>query len=812
MKNNFKKLVTIFILNFIFFTEILANDFNFKISELEILDNGNIFKGIKGGTVKTNDGMEIISENFTYNKSKNKLEAQGNVIVIDTKKDIILNSNKIIYLKDKEKIFTKGKTKVNVKNKYFIDTKNLIMLREDNYLSSSDKTLIKDTLSNIYNLDEFHYSIENEILKGSEIEVITNFNKAKSDTYFFKLGFLDLKNKNFLAKDVEVDFDKKLFGNSKNDPRLKGVSGYGDEYNTFLNKGTFTTCEKTDKCPPWIIESNNVRHDKIKKQIIYKNAWLKVYDTPVLYYPTFFHPDPTVKRQSGFLKPNLVNSTALGSGLLSPYFFAIKKDRDLTLKPRVYDTGTFVLQNEYRQKTLKTKTIADFSYTNGYKSPADPTKASRSHLFINTDIDLELENFIDSDLQIQFQKVTNDSYIKVFDLESPLLLGDSSTSESSIKLDLEDEDYNFTTSIIMFEDLATTNDDKFQYVLPSYSFSKGFNLNRLDGGFNFNSSGNNIIKEDIMSTSVTNDLNYISYNSFSDSGIKNNFSLYLKNLNTLGKNDPNYKASPQSEIMSAYMFNSSIPLIKKNLSSLSTLEPKLSLRFSPHEMKNHKNDKTRIDISNIYNMGRLGMSDSFEEGLSLTTGIDYTKQRLTNKKSTKQIEDFFEMKLATITRFEEEKNISSSSSLNKKSSNIFGEINYSLSEYVSLKYDFALDNDFKTPQYNAVETTLSFNNFSTEFSYLKEMGELGSANIIENRSSYILDENNSLLFNTRRNGETNLTEYYDLIYKYKNDCLTAGLQYRKSFYSDNELKPSKNLLFTITIVPLGSFAPENILK
>ena len=42
--------------------------------------------------------------------------------------------------------------------------------------------------------------------------------------------------------------------------------------------------------------AKNVRHDKIKKQIIYKNAWLEVYDYPVAYFPKFFHPDPTVDR------------------------------------------------------------------------------------------------------------------------------------------------------------------------------------------------------------------------------------------------------------------------------------------------------------------------------------------------------------------------------------------------------------------------------------------------------------------------------------------------------------------------------------
>ena len=62
-----------------------------------------------------------------------------------------------------------------------------------------------------------------------------------------------------------------------------------------------------------------------------------------------------------------------------------------------------------------------------------------------------------------------------------------------------------------------------------------------------------------------------------------------------------------------------------------------------------------------------------------------------------------------------------------------------------------------------------------------------------------------LTFKTRRNRKLNLTEYYDLVYEYKNDCLTAGVKYKKSYYEDRDLKPSENLLFTITIFPLTTY-------
>ena len=69
----------------------------------------------------------------------------------------------------------------------------------------------------------------------------------------------------------------------------------------------------------------------------------------------------------------------------------------------------------------------------------------------------------------------------------------------------------------------------------------------------------------------------------------------------------------------------------------------------------------------------------------------------------------------------------------------------------------------------------------------------------------LINDNTSLKFSTRRNKEINLTEYYDLSYEYKNDCLTAALKFKKSFYQDNDLKPTEDLFFTITLVPLATY-------
>ena len=84
------------------------------------------------------------------------------------------------------------------------------------------------------------------------------------------------------------------------------------------------------------MQSKKIKHDLAKKTIYYDNVILKIYDFPIFFSPKFSHPDPTVKRASGFLAPLLSNSTNLGSGFAVPYFFNIAGDNDFTLTPKLY--------------------------------------------------------------------------------------------------------------------------------------------------------------------------------------------------------------------------------------------------------------------------------------------------------------------------------------------------------------------------------------------------------------------------------------------------------------------------------------------
>ena len=303
-----------------------------------------------------------------------------------------------------------------------------------------------------------------------------------------------------------------------------------------------------------------------------------------------------MKRQSGFLKPQINNSNELGDSLHVPYFYVISENKDLTFKPTFFTNSIKMFQNEYRQKNKNSNFIADFNLVEGYKSALSKTKNSITHLFAKFESDLEMENFNTSDLYVSIQKVSNDTYLKVFDsnlYETDLKPTDQNNLISEIKLTLNHKDnYNLTTGMKSFENLTEINSDRFQYILPYYNFDKYLGTDAAKGSIRFISTGSNDLQNtNNLKTKVINDLEYQSNDFINNFGFVSNFKINLKNSNTVGKNDEEYKSSPQIELMSIFELTSSLPLIKKINDYNNIITPKASFRFNPSDMKNYSTQK-----------------------------------------------------------------------------------------------------------------------------------------------------------------------------------------------------------------------------
>ncbi len=792
MKNNFTWKVIFFLVFLTSFLSAHSEELRFEATSIELEDKDKIITAKQGVKILSGDEIIIDADNMIYNKEKKFLQANGNIIIRNKRENIEIKSDEITYDKSIERIISSGNVEIKFNDNYTLTTKEIIYLKNSGEILINYISKITDNYKNEIEISQLNYTTNNKLLKGKKVKLLD----LEKNLYNFDKAIIDFLENKIIADNVSIDFNKNIFGNPLNDPRLKGNYFFSDGKNSIIRKGVFTTCKKNDNCPPWQLKAKEINHDKEKKIISYKDAWLEIYDKPVIYFPKFFHPDPTVKRQSGFLMPQLIDSSSLGLSFKLPYYNVISDNKDFTFTPRIFSENEGLFQNEYRQVNKNSKHIIDFSLK-------EKDSSSKTHFFSNSLTKLNMDMFDVSEIELNLEKTSDDNYLKTHDITSAINNNQSLLNSffifrgSSRNMDLE-------TKIESYEDLTEDkSSDKYEYIFPSYRFSKRVTSN-FDGNYEIISRGNyKNYNTNIFEKVLINDLKFSSNPKITPSGFVNKFNLLLKNITSEGENSSNYKNKFSSENFGSIFYDTSYPLKREGKFFDSFFTAKGTLMYSPNANKDLKTLDRKIDMNNIFTQNRLSLDNAVEGGQSLTVGGLYSLK-------DKGGNDLVKAGLATVLRDDEEINLPTKSTLNNKGSDFIGSLVFKPNENLKFDYNFSFDNDFESSNYNLFKADVSVNKFVTSFEFLQEDDEVGSESYLFNEMAYNFNDANSLKYRTRRNEKTDFTEFYNLIYEYKNDCLTASIQYNKDYYSDNELKPTEEIFLSISIVPLTTLRTPNV--
>ena len=770
MKNN---IFYTFFLFFIFLSsELAAKEFEIYSTKVEF-DNINkvtIFEG----DVNTEDkkGNKIFSEYIKYNKSDQLLETKGKTKVITSEGFEVLGSN--VFLDDKKKL-----------------------------IYSNYKTKIKDKDGNKIIVDMFSYSILTNIFfsKGN-IEVFD----VNNNIYNFSEIYVDEKEKKIIGSDVKAFLKQDGISLSKeNEPRFFANTATLTEKTNNFEKGIFTYCKNREdgKCPPWTLQSKKIKHDLASKTIYYDNVVLKVYDFPIFFSPKFSHPDPSVKRRSGLLAPSLSSSSSVGSGVSVPYFWNIGNDRDLTLTPKLYLNENPLLLAEYRQDFKNSFVVVDTGYTKGYKKVNNKqTSGSRAHFFGRFNKILIDDGEKNSNFEIDIQPVSNDTYSKVHDINTTLLNSDLNILENKISLLYQNEDLFFGLTPGAYEDINKTGHKRYEYLLP-LTVEKNIMSSDKYGLLNLES---NIKLRNFETNKKTNffvnDFNWMSNKWLNNFGIENYFEGLIKTVNYRSKNAANFKNdTANAELNSAIGYFAKLGLYKNDFvkNNLHTLTPKILLRYAPGHMRNV--DGGKFNYSNLFNLNKINKLDVVENGFSTSIGFEYKKNKL-DKNGNSDYEKL-SFSAGQVISENENMNIPSSTSLDQRFSDIVGEGRYNLNDSVKLKYNFSIDQGYKNFNYNEIGGDFSFEKAKFNVSYLQEKNHVGNKQFIQSGLDFKLNDSTLINFSSKRNLLTSSAEFYNMSYNYINDCLKAGIAYRREFYTDRDIEPANTLMFTISIVPFA---------
>ena len=781
----------IIIFSFCIIFEIKADTVFFDSKNLQIEEEGNMIYSSKGIAKIPNQKIIIKGDKSIYNKQISQLVIIGNVKFYDNLNDVYIESEKAIYSEIENTILTQGKTFIKIENKYEVISRDVLYNRNSLEVLSKSNSQVFDDADNVYKfIDGFLFDTIKEIISSERTYIID----SEKNSYLFEKAKVNLKIRELVGKEIKVDFVDDFFGNENNDPLLYGKATISNDEKTTIHKAVFSTCNiENKKCRGWELQSDEFIHNKIERLFQYKNSWLKVFDQKVFFLPYFSHPDPSVKRKSGFLPPVYSSSDNLGRAINIPYFLAISRAKDMTFNPRIYSDNDFILQSEFRESYLNSDLIADFSFNQDEGN-------TNTHFFVNMEGKIN-EN---TSYEMEFQNVTNDNYLKVHDFRG---INDtntltkkfnSSTLTSFLTVDKSiDSNTQLKTSLRMYESLSVSNDsDKYQYIFPDFSFSKNIPLDdSYKGKFNFNSSGfQKNYNTNIYEAQVNNDFNFSSYNYFTNTGIRTNYKLLLKNLNTYSENSSTVSENSNHELFSSLLINSELPL-KKKISNQNTnyLKPKIQFKFTPTSSADISSRAGRLSYSNIFSSSRTG-GDTAEVGRSLTIGLEFEKKNLFNEK-------ILGFNLGNVIKDKKNRSMPKAAKLDQTRSGVVGNFFYKPSEYLKLNYDFTYDRDLKFSNFDSINAEIGSNNVITSFNYVTENHELGNSEIISNKTNLKFTDEHSLKFSTTKDLKADFTQDYNLSYEYETDCLLATFQYQKKFFRDGNLVPDQSLYFLVRFIP-----------
>ena len=770
-----------------------SDEIQIDSTNMDIVNNGNSIIANNAEVRIPAERMKILSKKANYEKITDILTFQEDVILIDEKNEIIIEGNLIKYEKNKNLIYSEGKTELKIENEYKVNSSNIYYDRTSSIIYSSKETLIEDKDNNFYILkDGFEFEIVNEIIKSKKSIIIDKNNNK----YVFENLLLNLNINEIAGKELKVQFEKSYFGNKNNDPQLKGRSSYSNEDELKVYKAVFSTCNIENKnCRGWELNSDEFKHDKVKKIFEYKNSWLKIFDYKIFFTPYFNHPDPSVKRKSGFLAPSYSTSESLGIAFNIPYFKVLSKDKDITFNPRYYADKSFLLQNEFRQALKNSEVLSDFSFLIG-------DAGTKGHFFYNQ-IGKINENL---NFELNLQSVEGDNYLKNHKLlETSSLLNDDNLLVSNLDLDWTFEDSSLNTSLRIFEDLSRNYNDRYQYVFPDFNFIRNIKIpDNYNGKFTFNSYGyNKHYDTNTMETVITNDFLFSSNQYINTKGLLYNYNIFLKNPSSYASNSSNFRENGNYDLYGTLKLDGSMPLSKQLDNYTHFLKPIASFRYSPNGNKDITSKDILLNYDNVFSLNRIGVSDQVEGGDALSMGLEFKRTNIDGS-------DIIDFKIANVLKSKENIKLPTKSKLNKTRSDLFGSIGYNLNNNLKIGYDFSYDRDLDHSNLNGLNVDFNLNNIFTNFYYYSTDNDLGLSETISNSTIINFNDENSLEFNTTKDLIDDFTEYYNLMYSYVTDCLSINLNYNKSFYRDGNLEPNESLSFLIKIIPFTELGVPNL--
>jgi len=718
-----------------------------------------------------------------------------------------ITSDKIDYSQDEETLNAVGNVKIIHENGIEIKTSKVTYYKKDGLVKIETQFELTDKNKLSIVGEQLLYDINQQLITAEKNVILKD---EKNNLYFFSKIITDDKFINILGNDLETELEKKSdFKDSR--PRLKAKKVNIKNNLSTYHDVIFTTCReenKTEGCPYWNLKADEIVHNKSEKNLTYKNAKLELNEIPVLFTPYFSHPDPTVQRKSGFLSPTFLNLGPIGNTIRIPYFFAMSENKDLTLTPIHYFNQHPLLLAEYREKFKNRDFSMEGGFTQGYKKTNSTyTSGSRHHLFAHYNQSFTNKVLDNDNLNIKVQKVNNPTYLKVNQINSKddkfkrTLIKEGLTElTNEIKFDSYSSNQKLNVRIAANQNIGISKkSDQYQYVYPEINFQKSNLLNETFYQANINSTFRQINSNTNQNkSSVINNFNVNSEDYYLNNGIGYKFLGQIKNINYLtNSNNPEKNAYAQIDPILGLDVN--YLLGKKHEIKQEYLTPRILTRYSPGKMKNAKNNDFLLTTDNVFSLDRMGNEELVEKNLSFNLGFDWFLKDDKKKNDSPKTE----LSVAKVIKFDEDLDMPTKSTLDKKKSDYVTKFSYSRPGNFEVTSKNNLSDNLKDLNYNDINLKTFFNKSFVSLNFVEKNFPLGSERKYGATLTSPITSNLNIKFESEKNLKTDQFIKNSFLVEYINECIQYGLTIKKSYYSNKDLRPGTTIFFGFTLLPFG---------
>ena len=578
---------------------------------------------------------------------------------------------------------------------------------------------------------------------------------------------------------------------------------------TTLHRGVYSPCdvceEKGQTTPLWQIKAFRVIHNREEQRIIYEDAYLEFFGIPVAYVPYFSQPDPTVKRQSGFLPPKLASSTDLGQEAEIPYYWAIAPDKDVTFSPRFTTKEGVIYKGEYRQRVesgqFKMFGTGTWPHTQQAGTPGDAD--FRGSLFGDGDFVVN-ENWR---WGFQTELTTDDTYLRKYDLSSATDL------INNVNATYVDGRNSFTADAYYFRGLlATDQNATTPWVAPilqyNYSYPEqvaggrvGFSANAMVLDRDTGASSRRVsaqVEWDRRRTSAAG----IVYRLFAN--LRGDF-YSVDDVANPAVPGATFDSTTIARGLPTIGTEWSYPLARSDNGFRQVIEPIVQLIYSPDvgntaEIPDEDSLSFEFDDTNLFSEDRFVGLDRWETGARANVGVRYAVFMPGGGQASALFGKSF--------RVNDNSSLTPDTGLSDQSSDYVGRVTVAPSDDLLVTYRFRVDDERYKIRRNEVNLIGQTGRLSGQFGYAYFAADQ-SVTFISREEVFLgatvkLDEYWRLFGRTRHDIANDRPVSNRVGVGYEDECFDFALSFNQSFIEDRDIEPESSVTLQITFKTLGA--------